>query len=138
MSQKTTHYILIVVIIVSTLISGYILLDPKTPGQNTNTGGLAPIVDGKQEIKMTVLAVDYSPRSFKVKAGVPVRWEITSSGEPGCASGAVFSKILPSGSVYLNPDQGQVTVAEFTPQNAGVYKFSCSMNMARGEIEVVN
>lgn len=87
---------------------------------------------------MTVLAVDYSPRTFKVKAGVPVTWEITSSGQGGCASGAVFANGLVDSPIYLNPEQGQVKVVEFTPQNPGVYQFSCSMNMARGAIEVVN
>ena len=104
----------------------------------TNAGGLAPMVDGKQVMTMTVYAAEYGPNYFKVKAGVPVRWEITSSGQPGCASGVVVSNILPGGSVYLNPNQGQVTVAEFTPQGLGTYKFSCSMNMVRGTIEVVN
>ena len=142
MNQKSNliTYLSIGTIIVAVLISGYIILKPnnQTGSQSQNTSGLAPMVDGKQVLAMTVNAVSYSLSSFKVKAGVPVKWEITSSGQPGCASGAVISNILPNGSVYLNPDQGQVTVAEFTPQKPGSYKFSCSMNMVRGTIEVVN
>ena len=140
MNQKTIQYLAIGIIIVSVLVSGYIILSSKKQdvAQNQNMSGLAPIVDGKQEIKMTVLGVDYSPSVFKVKAGIPVKWEITSSGQPGCASGAVIANGLVESPIYLNPEQGQVKVVEFTPQNPGVYKFSCSMNMARGTIEVVN
>lgn len=138
--NKLIPNISIMIIVSAVLISGYILLNPKgqaTSSQN-NISGLAPMVDGKQLVKMTVFAVNYSPSSFKVKSGIPVKWEITSSGQPGCASGVVVSNILLNGSVYLNPNQGQVTVAEFTPQKSGTYKFSCPMNMARGTIEVVN
>lgn len=138
MNQKIIQYGSVAVIIVAVLISGYILLSPKNPGQNTNVSGLAPMVDGKQVIKMDVMAVSYNPNFFKVKAGTPVQWEITSSGQPGCTSGAVYANGLVDSPIYLNPEQGQVKVVEFTPQNPGVYKFACSMNMARGTIEVVN
>ena len=130
----------ILIIIISVLVSGYILINPnnKSSDQSKNAISLAPIVDGKQFIKMTVLALEYSPSYFKVKAGVPVKWEITSSGQPSCASGALISSLLPNGSVYLDPNQGKITVVEFTSQNPGIYKFSCPMNMVRGTIEVIN
>lgn len=133
--NKLIPVVSITVIVIVTVISGYVIMSPGK--QTSNAGVLAPIVDGKQAVNMTVLAVGYSPSSFKVKAGVPVRWEITSSGQPGCASGMIIANGLVD-PIYLNPEQGQVTVAEFTPQKAGMYRFSCSMNMARGSIEVVN
>ena len=129
------QYISIAVIVISFGIGGYLVLGSQ---HQSDSAGLTPIVDGKQVIKMTVLAVDYSPRFFTVKAGVPVRWEITSSGQAGCAAGSIISKILPNGSLYLNSSQGQVTVAEFTPKTAGVYRFACPMGMAKGTIQVVN
>ena len=140
MNQKSIQYLPIGIIIVAVLISGYIILKPssQTGSQAQNVSGLAPMVGGKQVLSMTVKAVSYNPNYFKVKVGVPVRWEIASSGEPGCASGVVVSNILSSGSTYLNPSQGQVTVTEFTPQSAGKYAFSCPMGMARGTIEVIN
>lgn len=129
----------ITAIVAAVIISGYVLLKPKeqTTSQTQNIGGLAPMVEGKQLLQMTVYAVQYSPNSFKVKAGVPVRWEITSSGQPGCASGVVIANGL-TDPIYLNPKQGQVVVAEFTPQGPGTYRFSCSMNMVRGIIQVIN
>jgi plastocyanin domain-containing protein len=126
-------------IVICVLISAYIILKPNNqPGKSTqSTSGLAPIVDGKQLIQMKVFSVSYDPNTFTVKAGVPVRWEITSSGQPGCDSGEVVAQGLMN-PVYLNPNAGEVTVAEFTPQNPGEYTFSCPMGMTRGKIVVVN
>ena len=74
-------------IIISILISGYILLKPSANqpvSQKSGGNGDISLVDGKQVIKMTVFADRYEPEYFTIKAGVPVRWEITSSGQPGC------------------------------------------------------
>lgn len=136
--SKLIQVISITVIVAAILVSGYIFLKPKEQAVSQNTEGLAPVIDGKQLLNMTVYAVNYSPSAFKVKAGVPVRWEITSSGQPGCASGMIIANGLVNNPIYLNPQQGQVAVAEFTPQNPGTYRFSCSMNMVRGTMEVIN
>jgi plastocyanin domain-containing protein len=53
----------------------------------------------------------------------------------GCNS-AIISSNLFDGQINLTP--GQVAVKEFTPQNAGVFGFSCTMGMFRGKIEVIN
>lgn len=138
--NKLIQYGSVAVIIASVVVSGYILLGPKgqATSQSQNTEGLAPMVDGKQVIKTTIMAVSYDPNNFKVKAGVPVRMEVTSSGQPGCGAGAVVSKLFPDGSMYLNPTAGQVAIKEFTPQSPGKYTFSCPMGMIRGSIEVIN
>jgi sulfite exporter TauE/SafE/copper chaperone CopZ len=115
-----------------------IIANNQSQAQNQNVIGLAPVAGGKQLLQMTVRSVRYEPGSFKIKVGVPVRWEITSSGEPSCDAGALVSNILPGGSVYLDPNKGKVTVAEFTPQTAGTYIFTCPMGMVRGSIQVVN
>ena len=96
---------------------------------------LPPIADGKQVIAMTASGSQDSPNYFKVRAGVPVRWEITGASSLGC-NGAIVSKNLFSDVVALTPNQ--VTVKEFTPQTAGKFGFSCTMGMIRGTIEVVN
>jgi len=96
---------------------------------------LAPIISGKQVIKMNAASTGYSPNYFKVKAGITVRWEITDTGTSGCTN-AVISKSLFEGSIDLTP--GQVSVKEFTVEKAGVYKFSCWMGMITGTIEVVD
>jgi len=113
-------------------------------GQSSNTAknnsfqkeeGLPPIVNGKQILKMDASSRGYSPNYFKVKVGIPVRWEITDKGTSGCTN-AVISKNLFEGEIPLTP--GQTSVKEFTPEKPGKYKFSCWMGMVSGIIEVVD
>lgn len=96
---------------------------------------LPPIVDGKQVIKMTASGGSDNPNYFKVRAGVPVSWQITASNSLGC-NGAIISNSLFSGAIDLIP--GQTVTKEFTPETPGKYKFSCTMGMISGIIEVVN
>ncbi len=95
--------------------------------------GLAPIVNGKQVLRMDALAYGYEPNEFKVREGIPVRWEITNKGVSGCTN-AVISKGLFSGEIRLDK---KTAVKEFTPQKPGRYKFSCWMGMISGTISVV-
>lgn len=96
---------------------------------------LPPIVDGKQVLKMNAASSGYTPNYFKVRAGVPVRWEINDTGTSGCTN-AIISKSLFDGQIALTP--GQVSTKEFTVAKAGKYKFSCWMGMISGTIEVVD
>lgn len=100
-----------------------------------NDKDLSPIVNGKQVIKMQASSSGYRPNYFKVRAGVPVRWEITDIGTSGCTN-AVISRNLFNGKISLTP--GQTSVKEFTPRIPGKYKFSCWMGMISGTIEVVD
>ena len=90
--------------------------------------------DGKQVIKMDALSSGYKPNYFKVKVGVPVRWEITDKGTSGCTN-AIISRGLFTGEIALT--SGRTSVKEFTPTKTGKYKFSCWMGMVSGIIEVV-
>ena len=100
-----------------------------------NEEGLAPIVNGKQILKMDASSYGYSPNYFKVKAGILVRWEITDKGTSGCTN-AIISRSLFEGEIPLTP--GQISIKEFTPKEPGKYKFSCWMGMISGIIEVVD
>ena len=101
----------------------------------TNQNDLPQVVNGEQVIKMTASGNGDDPNYFKVKAGIPVRWEITGGNSLGC-NGAIISTNLFDGAVDLTP--GQLSVKEFTPKTAGIFRFSCTMGMIRGTIEVVN
>lgn len=108
----------------------------KSPSSvKANVEGLAPIIDGKQVLRMNASSSGYSPNKFKIKVGVPVRWEITDTGTSGCTN-AVVSKGLFDGQIDLTP--GQTSVKEFTPAKTGKYKFSCWMGMVTGSIEVID
>jgi len=117
---------------------GIAFSQPSGPGKNNpsqNNGDFPPIVNGKQILKMDASSRGYSPSYLKVKAGIPVRWEITDKGTSGCTN-AVISKSLFEGEISLTP--GQTSVKEFTPEKPGKYKFSCWMGMVSGIIEVVD
>jgi sulfite exporter TauE/SafE/copper chaperone CopZ/plastocyanin len=118
-------------------VLGYFSLSDfaRKPGSEIPQEGLAPIVGGKQIIKMDASSSGYKPNYFKVLAGVPVRWEIIDKGTSGCTN-AIISKGLFSGEIDLTP--GQTSVKEFTPTKTGKYKFSCWMGMVSGIIEVVD
>jgi len=108
----------------------------KKPSLSTGgKDGLPPVVDGKQVIKMNASSSGYSPNYFKVKVGIPVRWEITDIGTSGCTN-AVISRELFGGQINLTP--GQTSTREFTPTKVGKFKFSCWMGMISGVMEVVD
>jgi uncharacterized protein len=104
-------------------------------GSVSNQDGLALIEDGVQVIRMEAYPFEYSPNYFKVKAGVPVRWEIDAVNVSGCTN-AIISNSLFDGQIPLI--NGEISYKEFTPLNAGKYRFSCWMGMVTGVIEVVN
>lgn len=103
--------------------------------QTQTQTALAQVVDGKQVIQMTASGSGDDPNYFKVRAGVPVRWEITGGSSTGC-NGAIIANGLYDGAIDIIP--GQVTIKEFTPQNPGRYTFSCTMGMIRGTMDVVD
>ena len=93
------------------------------------------LVNNIQVIKMEASARGYSPNTFTVKRGIPVRWEIVDVGTSGCTN-AVIAKDFFEGRVELS--HGKTSVKEFVPLIPGRYKFSCWMGMITGVIEVVN
>lgn len=107
----------------------------STTSNNADNSDLPPIVDGKQIVKMNANAYGYKPNRLKIRAGVPVRWEITDQGTNGCA-GAIIARSFFSDVIQLSP--GTTSVKEFTPTKVGTYKFSCTMGMYTGVFEVVN
>jgi sulfite exporter TauE/SafE/plastocyanin len=100
-----------------------------------NNKDLPPIVNGKQIIKMKASRYGYEPNYFKVRVGIPVRWEIEDVGTSGCTNAIVAKGLFPD-EIPLTP--GKVSVKEFTPTRSGKYKFSCWMGMVSGIIEVVD
>ena len=105
-------------------------------GKTTTTGkaNFVPLVGGKQIIKLNASASGYSPNRFQIRVGVPTKMEVTDTGTSGCTN-AIISKLF-EGQIDLTP--GQVSIKEFTPNKAGVYKFTCWMGMVSGTIEVLD
>lgn len=91
------------------------------------------MVDGVQVVSMSETNRGYEPNKFTLKAGVPVRWEIDAKAPYSCASALVVRQLNISKTLKAGPN-----VIEFTPEEAGTLKFSCSMGMYTGSFNVVD
>ncbi len=89
------------------------------------------IENGVQVVHMEQNAHGYSPNSFTVKKGMPVKWIVKSVYPYSCASSLVVQK-LNIRALLTEKEQ----VFEFTPHEKGEIPFSCSMGMYSGSIVV--
>lgn len=89
-------------------------------------------VDGQQIIEMAQNSRGYSPNSFTIQKGVPVKWVINSTDPNGCASSLVSQQL----GVRTTLKRGE-NVIEFTPKEVGKIRFMCSMGMFTGTFNVV-
>jgi plastocyanin domain-containing protein len=97
-----------------------------------SVSSVAPVENGVQVIDMTVNYDGYSPNSFTVRKGIPVKWIIQGVNVFGCQ--AYF--VAPSLGIQKVIDPGE-NIIEFTPQVSGPINFSCGMGMYRGQISVI-
>lgn len=99
--------------------------------ENSST---AKIVNGKQQVTITVTSHGYISDVNTIKVGVPVRLTVNTNNVTSCARAFTIpaynlSKILPvTGTDYI----------EFTPKQAGLLVYTCSMGMYSGSFRVVN
>ncbi|MBI3956899.1 MAG: sulfite exporter TauE/SafE family protein [Candidatus Kerfeldbacteria bacterium] len=76
------------------------------------------------------------PSFFKVKAGVPVEWTVTSDGPPVGCMNAFLNRDL--GIQERQSQRAGSTVIRFTPDSSGDYDVTCGMGMWRGTVSVIN
>jgi uncharacterized protein len=93
--------------------------------QKDQGGALAPLIDGKQVVQMSVDGLTYTPHRFTVLEGVPVRWEIDGRNAQGCGRVITIPKL---GRTETLP-KDSIKVIEFTPTQTGTISFSCTMGM---------
>jgi plastocyanin domain-containing protein len=131
----TKYYTFGTILIV--LLLGFFLFKPsKAPSViSASSSDMAPVVSGKQIVKMTVSTSGYSPNLFKIKAGVPVVWQISSPKGSGCAGTIISRELFPE--AIIVPTYGQID-KEFTVSSPGTYRFTCGMGMYTGFFEVSN
>jgi len=89
--------------------------------------------NGVQVVRMKELASGYSPNSFTIQKGVPVKWIIDATAPFSCAA----SLTMPKFNIRKNLVKGE-NIIEFTPAEAGRIPFSCSMGMYTGVFNVVD
>lgn len=92
----------------------------------------ATLQDGVQIINMTVDNNGYSPNSFYVQKGIPVKWIIDGQALNSCNN----SIVVPAQNLEFKVKKGE-TIIEFTPEDKDM-NFSCWMGMIRGVIKVVD
>lgn len=86
-----------------------------------------------QIVKMIQDSGGYSPNTFTVEKGRPVKWIITSKPSFTCASSIVMPKYGISKSLRSGEN-----IITFTPTEVGRISFSCSMGMYRGVFNVID
>ncbi|HLP87808.1 MAG TPA: cupredoxin domain-containing protein [Nostocaceae cyanobacterium] len=82
-----------------------------------------------QELTVTVDG-GYDPSRIVVEAGKAVRIKFERKDPSSCLEQVVLPDFYIAKDLPLN----QVTTVEFTPEQPGIYLFTCGMNMFRGEI----
>ena len=94
--------------------------------------GVAAVQDGVQIVHTTLDYRSYAP--ITVQAGMPVRWTI--SAESRVLNGCNNALVIPEFGIQKTLEAGE-NVIEFTPQEGGVFPYSCWMGMIRSTITVV-
>ena len=89
--------------------------------------------DGKQVVKITQFGNGYSPNKVTVKVNIPVKLLVNATNLYSCS--ASFG--VPKYNIFAGLKEG-VNTFEFTPTSTGPIKFSCSMGMYTGVINVIN
>ena len=97
--------------------------------ESTDSG--VSIINGIQEVNMQVNGGGYSPNSFVLKKGIPVKWNVDVTQLTGCNSELVLSAY----NIDKNLKSG-LNVIEFTPSKTGTISFTCGMGMLRGSFIV--
>ncbi len=127
---------LVLLLAVFNLNSGFALTGFNLSGLlqgSPQTAGAAPaIVNGAQEVSMSVTRSGYQPSNLTIRAGIPVRWKVDGTGSVGCTS----IMTIPSLGVSQALSQGE-NIIEFTATNKGQLAFMCSMGMVRGSFTVI-
>ena len=92
---------------------------------------LAPTVAGVQEVRVLVKG-GYTPDTIVVRAGEPVRLQFYRDETADCSERVVFEDF----GIDVALPAFQTTPVEFTPEEAGEFRFRCGMNMLKGVLVV--
>jgi len=86
---------------------------------------------GVQEVRITVKG-GYTPDTVVVQAGKPVRLQFYRDETADCSERVVFENF----GIDVPLPAFQTTTVEFTPPDAGEFRFRCGMNMLKGLLVV--
>ncbi len=125
---------IITVAIIAILLIGGIFVSAVQPRLTSNAiinKSETDTTNTVQEINMDISESGYSPSSFVLKKGIPVKWNINVKQLTACND----EIILNSYGIKKSLKEG-LNVIEFTPDKTGTISFSCSMGMLRGSFIV--
>jgi hypothetical protein len=97
------------------------------------TGNVVLDNDGYQIIEMEVNRYGWSPDSFVLQKGVPVKWVINGKEITGCNNAIQVPKL----GLEFDIKKGE-QIIEFTPEKEGVISWSCWMGMIPGTFIVTD
>ena len=131
--------ILILFFVVYNLNFQFGIIKPTLPSLDPAVAGFYNI---KNEEPIELIKVSYtrftglSPYTITVRKGNKVRLEIeVKESEYGCMSAIMLPKLFERPQTLT---AGKTLVMEFTPQNVGIYKFTCAMGLPhKGELNVI-
>ncbi len=89
--------------------------------------------NGVQVARMRQTYGDYVPNAFVVLRGLPVRWVIDGNAPGTCTAGIAVPSLGINQPLALGEN-----VIEFTPQQVGVIRFTCTMGMFPGQFTVID
>ena len=91
----------------------------------------AATIGGVQEVRVTVKG-GYTPDTVVVRAGTPVRLQFYRDETADCSERVVFEDF----GIDTALPAFQTTTIEFTPEEAGEFRFRCGMHMLKGLLVV--
>lgn len=94
-------------------------------------GPAAATIDGVQEVRVVVKG-GYTPDTIVVRAGTPVRLQFYRDETADCSERVVFEDF----GIDTALPAFRTTAVEFTPEQAGEFRFRCGMNMLKGLLVV--
>lgn len=98
---------------------------------DTSSAENVELVDGVQVVNSTLSPGSYP--NITVQAGIPVKWVIDAPA--GSINGCNYKMILEEYGIEHAFQEGE-NVIEFTPEEAGTYRYTCWMGMIHGNIFV--
>ena len=125
--------LIVILFAISTIRGSLNILGFFVPEQTTSSTTNSSITNGEQIIRMKQNFKGYFPNSFVVKKDIPVKWVIVSEDINNCAS-SIYSEELKIDKLLVRGEN----VLQFTATKTGLIKFSCSVGMFNGYIEVID
>ncbi len=91
---------------------------------------------GIQEVTLVVTPENYTPQHFAVKKDMPVRLIFRQLGQVGCGNELLFQWGKDKNARLLLASPADKKILEFTPEQAGDFRFNCPHLIYRGVMTV--